>query len=146
MLSNQLSKTIQSYWLLGLLQVVHSMEETLTQLYLQLDSMIQYLHQHFSWFPLIQIDADMFAVLNYLMLALILGSIPTAEKGNRIGYIFMWAWAIIEMLNGLFHISTWMVLRHYFPGGISGPLLFVLSVLFIRQLRSPVDQTTQQIQ
>jgi len=143
MLDSQMHKISQSYWILGLAQVIHSMEETLTQLYTQLNSMIDTLHQYFSWFPLIQIDADVFAVINYLMLALILGSVPAAEKGNRVGFIFMWIWAIIELLNGLFHIGTWVFLRTYFPGGISGPILFVLSLIFIRQLRATVAQTAQ---
>ena len=146
MFSNQPANVVRSYWILGLAQVVHSMEETLTQLYLQLNSTIEALHQLFPWFPLIEIDADVFAVLNYLMLALILGSLPAAEKGARTGKIFMWSWAIVELLNGAFHIGTWIFLRTYFPGGISGPILFVLSLLFILQLRSTGKQTEPAIE
>ena len=146
MLNNQLAKIAYSYWFLGLAQVVHSMEETYTKLYLKLDSMIEALHNIFHWFPQLAISADLFAILNYLMIGLILGSVPTAEKGTKIGFIFMWSWAIIELLNGAFHIGTWVVLRHYFPGGISGPILFVMSLLFIQQLRSSSSQTTEAIQ
>ena len=137
MLSNQLVKIVQSYWFLGLAQVVHSMEETYTKLYLKLDSMIETLHNLFHWFPQVAISADLFAILNYLMIGLILGSVPTAEKGTRLGLIFMWGWA---------HIGTWVVLRSYFPGGISGPILFVMSLIFIQQLRGSSSQTTEAIQ
>ncbi|MDJ0796564.1 MAG: HXXEE domain-containing protein [Calothrix sp. MO_167.B12] len=146
MLGNQLTKITQSYWVLGLAQVIHSMEETYTELYLRFGSMSEALHKIFPWIPQFAISADIFAILNYLMIALILGSIPAAEKGSRLGFIFMWSWAIIELLNGAFHIGTWIFLRTYFPGGVSGPILFVLSLVFIQQLRNAGKQTTQAIQ
>ena len=146
MLGNQTAKIAYSYWFLGLAQVIHSMEETYTELYLKLDSMIEALHNLFHWFPQITISANLFAILNYLMIGLILGSVPTAEKGTKLGLIFMWSWAIIELLNGAFHIGTWVFLRHYFPGGISGPILFVMSLIFIQQLRSSLSPTTEVIQ
>lgn len=141
--SDKLGKLAQSYWILGLVQVFHSTEETLSKLYLELDSMIEALHKLFHWFPLVSINADVFAAINYLMLALILASVPAAEKGNQTGFFFMWLWAIVELLNGAFHIGTWIYLKHYFPGGISGPILFVLSILFIQQLRATSTQTEQ---
>ena len=146
MLSNQMSKTIQYYWLLGWLQVVHSMEETYAQLYLKLDSMIAELHQLFSWFPLVEISADVFGIFNYLMIALILGTVPVAEKNKPLGIVLMWIWAIIELLNGTFHIGTWILLHAYFPGGFSGPTLFIFSVLFIQRLRATSTQTAQATQ
>lgn len=150
MFGYQSEKIVQSYWILGLAQVVHSMEETYTQLYCnlnqELDSIIDLLRQYIPSIPSIVISADVFAILNYVMLALILGSIPIAEKGNRLGFILMWSWGIIELLNGAFHIGTWVFLHHYFPGGISGPILFILSVMFIQQLREMSTQPTQVIQ
>ena len=135
-----------SYWMLGCVQVLHSMEETTTKLYLDLDSMIETLHKLFLWFPLVEISANTFAVFNYLMIALMLGSVPAAAQGKRIGIVLMWSWAVIEMLNGAFHIGTWMFLQTYFPGGISGPILFVLSILFIQQLRVSFKSVTQAVQ
>ncbi|NCQ96791.1 MAG: HXXEE domain-containing protein [Microcystis wesenbergii Mw_QC_S_20081001_S30D] len=140
MLGDEFTKISQNYWFLGLAQVIHSMEETYTELYLKLDSMIEALHRLFSWFPLVEISADVFAILNYLMIALMLGSVPVAAQGKRVGIVLMWSWAVIEMLNGAFHIGTWVFLHTYFPGGISGPILFVLSILFIQQLRVASDQ------
>ncbi|NER78248.1 MAG: HXXEE domain-containing protein [Leptolyngbya sp. SIO1D8] len=145
MLSNQFAKVSLSYWILGITQVAHSTEETLAKLYLELNFMIEALHQHFPWFPLVEISSDVFAMLNYIIIALMLASVPVAEKGNRIGFIFMWSWAIIELLNGMFHIGTWVVLHTYFPGGISGPILFVLSILFIQKLQATSNQTVQEV-
>jgi hypothetical protein len=136
----------QLYWLLGLAQVIHSIEETYTELYLKLNSMIEGLHQAFSWFPLVEISADLFAILNYLMIALILGSVPVAEQGKQLGSVLMWSWAVIELLNGAFHIGTWVFLHRYFPGGISGPILFIFSVFFIQQLRATSNQITTEVQ
>ncbi|MBV8884266.1 MAG: HXXEE domain-containing protein, partial [Chroococcidiopsidaceae cyanobacterium CP_BM_RX_35] len=126
-------------------QVAHSIEETFTKLYIEFGSMSEALHQILPWFPLFEISADVFAILNYLMIALMLGLVPVVEKGKRLGLIFMWSWATIEILNGAFHIGTWLFLHRYFPGGVSGPMLFVLSVLFIQQLRATSNQTTQVI-
>jgi len=137
--------SIQIYWLLGLVQVIHSMEETYTKLYLEFSSMSETLHQIFSWFPVFEISADLFAILNYLMIGLMLGSVPTAEKGKPLGFILMWSWAIIEVLNGAFHISTWVFLHTYFPGGVTGPILFIFALLFIQQIRVTSNQATQTI-
>jgi hypothetical protein len=146
MLGHKLTKIAQNYWFLGLAQVIHSMEESYTKLYLKLDSMIEALHPLFSWFPpVVDISPDVFAILNYLMIALMLGSVPAAAQGKRVGIVLMWSWAVIEMLNGAFHIGTWVFLHTYFPGGISGPILFVLSILFIQQLRVASDQSTQTV-
>ncbi|ASC70600.1 hypothetical protein XM38_015400 [Halomicronema hongdechloris C2206] len=143
MLSHEPVKLARGYWILGLAQVVHSTEETLSQLYVQLNSMIEALHQHFPWFPLVELSADVFAAINYFMLALILASVPVAEKGNRTGFFFMWLWAIVELFNGAFHIGTWVYFKHYFPGGISGPILFVLSIFLIQRLRATSIQAAQ---
>ncbi len=145
MFGNQVVKIAKSYWFLGLVQVAHSMEETGTKLYLEFSSMSEALHQLFPWFPLFEISADVFAILNYLIIALMLGSVVVVEKGKSLGFIFMWIWAIIELLNGAFHVGTWIFLHAYFPGGVSGSILFILSILFIRQLRATANQATRVI-
>ncbi len=145
MLNYQSAKIAQSYWVLGLFQVLHSMEETYTELYTYFHSMSEALHQHFPWIPVFGISADFFAIINYLLIALILGSVPSAEKGNKWGFYLMWTWAVVEFLNGLFHIGAWLFLGHYFPGGISGPILFVLSILFIQQLLTASKPETTQL-
>ncbi|MGB0563577.1 MAG: HXXEE domain-containing protein [Spirulinaceae cyanobacterium] len=122
------------YWLVGMVQVAHSIEETVTELYSKFGPMSAWLHHIFPIIPHFTISADLFAVLNYVMLALLLGTVPAAATGSRLGSIFMWSWAIIELLNGLFHISTWIVLRSYFPGGITGPILFILAIVFMQNL------------
>ena len=146
MLSNPIDNLVQRYWVLGLVQVIHSIEETLTQLYIKLNAMIEALHESIPSVPLIQINADQFAAINYLLLALILGTVPIVRKGHPMGFVLVWSWAVIELLNGIFHLGTWVGLRTYFPGGISGPILFVLSVFLILQLRSLTNQTTEKIQ
>jgi hypothetical protein len=145
MLSDRSAKIAQSYWFLGLAQVIHSMEETYTELYREFGIMSATLHQLFPWIPQFEISADVFAILNYLIIALMLASVSSAEKGTQIALILMWSWAIIEILNGAFHIGTWLFLHAYFPGGVSGPILFVLSILFIQQLRTASNGATQAI-
>ena len=145
MLATKLAKIPQSYWVLGLVQVVHSIEETYTKLYTYFLTMSEALHQIFPWIPVFEISADLFAILNYLTIALMLSSVPSAEKESKWGWYLMWIWAIIELLNGLFHIFTWLLLHHYFPGGVTGPILFVLSIIFIQQLRTDSTKEAAQV-
>ena len=47
-----------------------------------------------------------------------------------------WIWAVIEMINGVVH-SLWSVrLGGYTPGVATAPLLFVIAVYLVRQLRA----------
>lgn len=146
MLNNTQAGIAKHYWVLGVAQVVHSIEETYTKLYLKFGTISETLHQEFPWIPHFEISADVFAILNMLMIALMLGSVPTAEKGTRIALVLMWSWAIIELMNGTFHIGSWLYLHHYFPGGVSGPILVVLSIQFIKQFQTTSNDATQAIQ
>ncbi|PPT06125.1 hypothetical protein CKA32_003727 [Geitlerinema sp. FC II] len=145
MIEDRPVKLAQSYWILGLVQVVHSMEETYTELYTYFHSMSEVLHQHFPWIPIFGISADLFAVLNYLIIALMLGSVPSVIRGSQWSIYLMWGWGIIELLNGMFHIGTWLVLQHYFPGGVSGPILFVASVLFVQKLMASPNSEASKV-
>ncbi|MBD2207792.1 HXXEE domain-containing protein [Calothrix sp. FACHB-1219] len=136
MLDSQPTKIAYSYWILGLIQAFHSMEETYTKLYSYFGSISEALHQYLPWIPVFEISADLFAILNYLIIALMLGSMPSAEKETQWGWYFMCTWAIIELLNGTFHICTWLFLHQYFPGGVTGSVLFVVSIIFIQKLRT----------
>lgn len=141
----QIVKIVRSYWILGYVQVFHSMEETYTKLYSYFGSMSEALHQYFPWIPIFEISADFFAVLNYFIIALMLGSVPNVEKRGKWSFYCMWSWAIIELLNGVFHIGAWLVLHHYFPGGATGLILFVLSLIFIQQLRTAFTKQATQV-
>lgn len=145
MLNKQSDKIVNFYWFLGLAQVLHSMEETYTNLYTYFRSMSETLHNIIHWIPVFGISADWFAIFNYLMIALMLGSVPSVEKGSAWSFYLMWTWAIVEFLNGIFHISMWFIKGSYFPGGISGPILFVLSILFIQQLINASNKETAQL-
>lgn len=145
-LSDRSDKLVKSYWLLGLFQICHSMEESATKLYQEFAPMSEALHKIIPWIPQFEISADEFAILNYLIIGLILGTVPAVEKAQKLGFIFLWVWVVIELLNGAFHLGTWVFLRAYFPGGISGPALFVLSLFLLQQLQMISDRTPQTIQ
>ncbi len=133
---------IALYWVIGLLQVLHSLEETYTQLYLWFAPMSQALHQYFPWVPVISLSADWFAILNILLVSLLLGPWPGIVKNSRLVLTWIWVWAVVELLNGLFHLGAWLYLRHYFPGGWTGPVLLVTSILLLRKLVAPSAQST----
>lgn len=140
MSNSKLPKVAHSFWLLGLFQVAHSIEETASQLYLKFGPMTEAIHKLFPWFPVFEIGADLFACLNYVLVGFVLGSVPVAEKGTKLGFRLMWLWGIVELLNGAFHIGTWIVTKSYFPGGFTGPLFFVISLAFILKLKTVCRQ------
>lgn len=47
----------------------------------------------------------------------------------------VWAWSGVEMANGIGHLGLSLVQRGYYPGALTAPILFVLAVLLMRDLR-----------
>lgn len=122
------------YLLLGLAQAAHSVEEMRTHLYDFFWSATGLLHSTIPSFPQFRLAADSFAVLNMTFIALLLGTVPLVYAGRR------WAWflagvaAIIEVFNGLAHLSGAVVFGGYVPGVTSAPLLLILGIFLLREL------------
>jgi hypothetical protein len=56
------------------------------------------------------------------------------RKEYSFGYILIWFWIIIEMINGIGH-PFWAIYRGtYFPGVITAPFLLIVSVYLCRLL------------
>jgi hypothetical protein len=48
-----------------------------------------------------------------------------------------WGWAVVELLNGIVHPAIGLLRGNYFPGTITAPALFAVSLWLIRDLIRP---------
>lgn len=53
----------------------------------------------------------------------------------------MWVWITIELINGIGHPAWAIVQRSYTPGLITAPVLLVLALLLLKELRSKTTRT-----
>ncbi len=117
------------YLLLGLTQAAHSVEEVHTGLWQNLPIVTGWLQARLPWVPVLEWNASGFAAANLVIVALLLG---------MSGFVFLrqpWTKhlvcvvAVVEMLNGLGHLSAALVSGGYFSGSISAIFLFILGLM-----------------
>ena len=121
---------LQKYFLtLFAIQIMHSTEE--------------YFFHFYDVFPLIpfmagffhSIPQAIFFILNY-QLILFLGAVFLISFARERWFFFAVAiFAVIELLNGMTHLSLAIIARGYFPGVASGILFVPASLSIVRELR-----------
>lgn len=123
------------YLSLGLAQAAHSFEEIVTHLYDFFWVATGVLHSEFSWFPQFRWPADLFAAVNVVLVALLLGSWPFVERRNIPALYLAWIAGVVETVNGFNHIAAALFFRGYVPGVVTAPVLLVLGPLLLRELK-----------
>ena len=125
----------RAFWLLGLAQAAHSIEEMVARLY------------DFMWvaterlgLPSMGMTATTFAAVNMGIIALFLALTPFVFARHPWAIGFAWLAAIVEIVNGMAHLTGVLIFRGYVPGAATAPLLllggFALLAALSRQ-RSP---------
>jgi hypothetical protein len=124
------SRVGRRFWLLGLAQAAHSMEEMHARLY------------DFMWIaterlglPRMGMSATTFALVNMGIIAFLLGIVPFVATRRDWAIAVAWIAAIIEIANGVGHLTAVLVFRGYAPGAITAPLLIAAGVALIRSLK-----------
>lgn len=133
--SPPISRLGMLYLSLGLAQAAHSFEEIVTHLYDFFWVVTGVLHRAVSWFPQFRWPADLFAAVNVLLVALLLGTWPFVERRNTAALYLAWIAGMVETVNGFNHIAAAFFFRGYAPGVITAPVLLVLGPLLLRELR-----------
>jgi hypothetical protein len=117
------SRVGRRFWLLGLAQAAHSMEEMHARLY------------DFMWIaterlglPRMGMSATTFALVNMGIIAFLLGIVPFVATRRDWAIAVAWIAAIIEIANGVGHLTAVLVFRGYAPGAITAPLLIAAGV------------------
>jgi hypothetical protein len=123
------SRVGRRFWLLGLAQAAHSMEEMRARLY------------DFMWIATERLgltpmgmSATTFALVNMGIIAFLLGIAPFVAARRDWAIAVAWIAAIVEIANGVGHLTAVLVFRGYAPGAITAPLLIAAGVALIRAL------------
>ena len=122
------------FWLLGLAQAAHSIEETAARLYDFFWIATGRLHELVPAISQVRMSAQTFAVLNMSFIAILLGAVPFVRARNPLAIALAGAAGIIEVANGIGHTAGAIWFRSYVPGLATAPLLFVAGILVLREL------------
>jgi hypothetical protein len=125
------------YLALGLTQAAHSVEEVLTGLWKNLPAVTGLLHARLPFVPVLNWSAEGFAAANLVIVAVILGFSPFVFQERAWALKIAGVVAVIEVLNGAFHIIPAIVKGGYWSGSISAIILFIIGLLIlIRRVNS----------
>jgi hypothetical protein len=118
------------YSTLGIIQAIHSVEEYLTHLPNRFPVVTGYLHKVTGFFPVLRMSDQTFVVLNILIITFILSIAPFVYQKKHWALRVAKVVAVVEILNGIAHVSSAIFVWNYYPGCISGMGLLVVGVLF----------------
>ena len=118
------------YSTLGIFQAIHSIEEYLTHLPNRFPIVTGYLHNVTGFFPVLRMSDQAFVVLNIFIITFILSIAPFVYLKKHWALRVAKVVAVVEILNGIAHISSSIYVWNYYPGCISAIGLLVVGVLF----------------
>jgi hypothetical protein len=122
------------FWLLGLAQAAHSIEEVLARLYDFFWVATGRLHEIVPAITPVRMTPRTFALLNLSFIAILLGSVPFVRARKAPALALAGIAGVIEILNGIGHTTGAIWFRGYVPGVATAPFLFVTGVLVLREL------------
>jgi uncharacterized protein with HXXEE motif len=126
------------FWLLGLAQAAHSIEETLTRLYDFFWVATGRIHDLVPAITQTRMSARTFALLNMCFIAILLGSVPFVRARKAPALLLAGIAGAIEVANGVGHTAGAIWFQGYVPGVVTAPVLFVTGVLVLRELARTV--------
>lgn len=130
------------YWLLGLAQAAHSMEETRMRLYDFFWTATGRLHEIFPAVEQVRMSAQTFALLNMTFITVLLGTVPAVRARKPLALVLAGIAGAIEVANGIGHTAGAIWFGRYVPGVATAPFLFVLGLLVLRELfRTKTDSS-----
>jgi Protein of unknown function with HXXEE motif len=117
------------FWMLGLAQTAHSIEEMATRLY------------DFMWIaterlglPRMGMSATTFGVVNMGIIALLLGSAPFVAARQSWALALAWIAAVVEIANGTGHLTGVLLFSGYVPGAATAALLLATGIALLLAL------------
>lgn len=123
------------YLWLGFAQAVHSMEEMGSHLYEFFWTVTGIIHSYIAAFPQFRWDADLFAIVNIALIAVLLGTVPFVHSGKPWALFLAGVAGVVETLNGIGHLGGALLFRGYVPGAATALLLLILGIGLLRELR-----------
>jgi hypothetical protein len=121
------------YIALALLQAAHSTEEYSTRFYERIREGSSLIHEVLPFVPVFQFSEEFFVTVNLVIIVTILAFIPLIYQGSLVARFQATLLAIIELLNGVAHLTIAAMMGAYFPGALTAPFLIIVSVLLLRR-------------
>ena len=118
------------YLTLGIIQAIHSIEEYLTHLPDRFPIVTEHLHNVTGFFPVLRMSDQTFAVLNIFIVTFVLSVGPFVYQKRHWALRVAEVVAVVEILNGIAHISSAIYVWNYYSGCISAVGLLVVGILF----------------
>jgi hypothetical protein len=87
-------------------------------------------------FPLYSLAPEFFVLLHLGVVLLLAALIPSVAHGRPWALRLAKAWAIVEILNGTFHLMLALLEWSYYPGMWTAPLLLIFGAALGRSLRT----------
>ena len=122
------------FWLLGLAQAAHSIEETAARLYDFFWVATGRLHELVPVIPQMRMSAQTFALVNMSFITVLLGAVPFVRARNPLAIGLAGAAGAIEVVNGIGHTAGAIWFRNYVAGVATAPFLLVTGILLLREL------------
>ncbi len=123
------------YLILGIAQAAHSVEEYLSRLTDWFPLVTGYIHNLADFFPILRMSEQTFVALNVAIITFLLSISPFVFQNKQWALKVANVVAVIEILNGLIHISPAIYLGSYYPGCISAVGLLVFGILYLMSSR-----------
>jgi hypothetical protein len=127
---------LKLFFLLVVIQFLHSLEEFATRLYDRFPIVTGRIHEIITIFPVVNMSPVTFAAFNAIIILFLVTLGRGLYKRKK------WAWKIarivayIEIVNGLAHIWAAFYSMGYWPGCISAVGLLVVGILLVRSISS----------
>lgn len=129
-----LDRLTSVYWLLGLSQAAHSIEEMRMRLYDFFWVATGRMHEIVPAITQLRMRAETFAVLNMTFIAVLLGTVPAVRARKPLALVLAGLAGGIEVANGIGHTAGAIWFRGYVPGVATAPFLLVTGILVLREL------------
>lgn len=122
------------FWLLGLAQAAHSIEEMRGRLYDFFWVATGRMHEAAPAIAQMRMSSRTFAILNMSFITILLGAVPFVRLRKAPALALAGIAGAVEVLNGAGHAAGAMWFGGYVPGVVTAPLVFVAGILVLKEL------------
>jgi hypothetical protein len=131
-------------WFLALtvLQAIHSAEEIVTRLFDRMPVVTGRIHEVFKFIPVINMTRPTFITLNILIVLFLSIICFFVYRRRKWALVVARIAALVEIVNGLLHISAAAYTGAYFPGAVSAVGLLVAGIMLFIAVRSQSNGRT----
>jgi hypothetical protein len=85
-------------------------------------------------FPLGEMSVSLFVGINVIIYLFCFLTLFLSISGEGLALPLTWIFAVTMLFNGIGHIGIMVVKREYFPGGLTAPILIIVSMYLMNLL------------